>query len=136
MRRRLALLAEAAGAVAAVAYLRVRDPRERGALVPPCPFKLVTRLDCPGCGSARLVHDLANGDLGAAAQDNLFLLACAPLLGYCVGRQWRPLLRGETFEVPRPLAYGLLAAAAAWTVLRNVPGWPLRPQPAARSRPR
>lgn len=41
-----------------------------------CPFKAITGLDCPGCGSQRAVHNLLHGNLKAAFADNaLFVIA-------------------------------------------------------------
>ena len=41
-----------------------------------CPFKTITGLDCPGCGSQRAVHDLLHGNFKSAFSDNaLFIIA-------------------------------------------------------------
>lgn len=117
-----------AGVVAALAYLRVADPHDPAALMPRCPTKRITGLDCPACGGLRLVHDLLHGDLRAAADDNLFLLVCSPVLVALVVRQARSWRRGEDAPVPAGVAGGLGGAALAWMVVRNWPGWPLRPQ--------
>jgi hypothetical protein len=126
-RRRL-LLAGAAGCLAAGAgYLAFVDPHDPGAVMPTCPTKALTGLDCPACGGLRLVHDVLHGSATAAVHDNLFLLVCSPLLVALVLRQARVYERGEPAPVPRPLAYGLAGAALVWTVVRNLPGWPLTP---------
>lgn len=125
--RRLVTLAGAAGAVAGLAYLSVADPHDPATAMPGCPIRHVTGLDCPACGTLRLVHDLLHGRLGAAVQDNLFVLAVSPLLLYLLLRQVRAVRRGELAPVPRPLAYGLAAAAGVWMLVRNLPGWPLTP---------
>ena len=42
----------------------------------PCPFKLITGYDCPGCGSQRAVHALLHGDVAQAFHFNpLFVIA-------------------------------------------------------------
>src|SRR5487761_1392718 len=78
--RRGALTSIDGGALAALAYLVVRDPHRPGAPLA-CPVKLATGLDCPGCGGLRMVHDLLHGRLRAATHDNPFLLVTGPLLG-------------------------------------------------------
>ena len=73
----------AAGLGAATAVVAVVDPR-RTHLIPPCPFHAVTGLDCPLCGGTRAVHDLVHLDLGAAAGQNLLVVALAPLVAVAV----------------------------------------------------
>lgn len=123
-RRRLAILATGAATLAGVGYVAVTDPHDPDVLLPTCPIKAVTGLDCPACGGLRLVHDLAHGHLAAAAGDNLYLLIVSPVLLYLLTRQARAFDRGERAPVPRPLAFGLAGGALAWMVLRNLPGRP------------
>lgn len=56
------------------------DPRDTH-LVPPCPFRTITGLDCPLCGGMRAVHDLTHLDLVGAAGQNLLVTLLAPLAG-------------------------------------------------------
>jgi len=123
---RTALLT-AAGALAGAGYLRFVDPHQPGALVPRCPTKLVTGLDCPACGGLRLVHDLTRADWGAAVHDNPFLLVCAPALAFLAAERLRASRAGVPAPPRRRLTYGLAGAALAWMVVRNQPGWPLTP---------
>ncbi|OAA28537.1 Protein of unknown function (DUF2752) [Frankia sp. EI5c] len=127
-RQRRALLAAGGSCLlAGIGYLAVVDPHDPAAVMPLCPVRAVTGLDCPACGGLRLTHDLLRGLPAAAARDNLFLLVCAPLLVGLALRQARAFERGGRAPVPRRLAYGLAAAALLWTVVRNLPWWPLRP---------
>lgn len=48
---------------------------------PKCPFKLLTGLDCPGCGSQRALHALLTGDLRAAWRAHPLLVVALPYLG-------------------------------------------------------
>ncbi len=114
-------------ALAGIGYLVVADPHDPHAVMPACPIRLVTGLDCPACGSLRLVHDLLHGQVQAAIHDNLFVLTCSPILMYLLWRQARAVRRGEKARVPRSLAYGLAGAAFVWMAVRNLPGWPLTP---------
>lgn len=45
-----------------------------------CPFKLITGLQCPGCGSQRALHALLMGHVGEAISYNFFLVFAAPYL--------------------------------------------------------
>jgi hypothetical protein len=110
-------------AIGALAYVGVVDPHRPGTLFPPCPFHLLTGWNCPLCGGLRMTHDLLHGDLGAAVVDNVFALVGLPLLAIWV--VWR-IRRGErAFSLPALVV--IAAAAVAWTVVRNLPGFPLVP---------
>ncbi|HXZ98808.1 MAG TPA: DUF2752 domain-containing protein [Candidatus Binatia bacterium] len=114
----------------AAALIALRDPhRPIGPLRRP--VKLVTGLDCPGCGGLRMAHDLLHGDLRAAARDNPFLLAAGPILGLSLLRPSTGA-RGLAMrrDLPPRVAFTVAAMAVAWTVLRNLPGWPLKPSTA------
>ena len=80
-----------------------------------------------------MAHDVVHGNMRCALHDNPFLLACSPLLAALV---WRGLTEPNGDAVPRPLARALGLSALAWMVLRNAPGWPLRPAAAGTLRPR
>jgi hypothetical protein len=107
----------------ALAYVGLGDPHKPGSLFPQCPFRLLTGWDCPACGGLRMTHDLLHGDLIAAFSDNVFLLVGLPALtGWILLRR----RRGESL-LPVPAAVAVAAAATAWTVARNLPGFPLIP---------
>ncbi len=110
-------------ALGAVGYVGVVDPHRPGRLFPPCPFRLLTGWNCPACGGLRMTHDLLHGDLGAAVVDNVFLLTGLPLLA--IWLIWR-IRRGER-AFPLPAIVTIATAAIAWTVIRNLPGFPLVP---------
>ncbi|WP_242606279.1 DUF2752 domain-containing protein [Protofrankia symbiont of Coriaria ruscifolia] len=121
------LMLSASACALGVGYLVVADPHDPNTVMPVCPTKIVTGLDCPACGGLRLVHDLLHGHARAAVHDNLFVLLCSPVLMYLIWRQARAVSLGEQARVPRPLAYGLAGAALVWMAVRNLPGWPLTP---------
>ncbi|MEV6206023.1 DUF2752 domain-containing protein [Kitasatospora sp. NPDC051914] len=115
-------LALLAAGLAGAGYLYGRDPHLPGQLLPFCPWRRLTGLQCPGCGGTRMAYDLLHGDLLAAWHDNAALLLALPFVAtwYLVrlrhglaGRHWRLRL------APRTVA-ALLAAAALWTVGRNL----------------
>ncbi len=123
------VVAPVALAVAGCAYLAINDPNNPSALMPRCPTKLVTGLDCPFCGGLRMVHDVLHGQWAAAAHANLVLLVGLPILGLFLARGRLPDAVGRLFaRVPgRSWAIGLVALAVVWTVVRNVPAFPLHP---------
>lgn len=114
-----------AGALAlgALGYIGTVDPHRPGALFPACPFKLLTGWDCPFCGGLRMTYDLLHGDLAAAVVDNAFLLIGLPVLA--LWWLWRRRRGGRAFT-PTVIAV-IVVTALAWTVVRNVPGFPLVP---------
>ncbi|MGY0485819.1 DUF2752 domain-containing protein [Streptomyces sp. WG-D5] len=110
----------AAGAAAA-AYLYGTNPHEPGHLLPGCPFRAATGLLCPACGGTRMAYDLMHGQYGTAWHDNRALLLAAPFAAALLARWAYEGLRGRRWS-PRIGARGaaaILAAAVAWTVLRN-----------------
>ena len=120
---RLWIAGSAALGVAALAYIGTVDPHRPGAVFPFCPFKVVTGWDCPACGGLRMTHDVLHGNFSAAVTDNVFLLVGLPLLA--VFALWRRR-RGRQV-VTSALLVVLAAATLGWTVVRNLPGFPLVP---------
>lgn len=114
-------------AIAALVSVAVTDPHRSRALLPRCPTKLLTGLDCPACGGLRLTYDLLHGDLRAAAHDNPFLLVSSPLLALLSWRSWRETGQPGIVAAPRWAAYSLAGTALAWMLVRNLPTWPLKP---------
>ncbi|MGV3560560.1 DUF2752 domain-containing protein [Larkinella arboricola] len=78
---------------------------------PPCPFKLLTGLECPGCGSQRCLHQLMHGHIRQAFAYNPLLVLSLPylLLGFLL--EYTPLGRKQP-ELHRRL-YG---KTASWLV--------------------
>lgn len=107
----------------ALGYVGMVDPHRPGALFPACPFKLLTGWNCPACGGLRMTHDLLHADLSAAVVDNVFLLVGLPALA--LWWLWRSRHGQRAFT---PVAVAVIAVAAlAWTVVRNLPDFPLVP---------
>lgn len=121
------------GAVAAIggaAYVRLVDPN-LSVGYPPCPLKVLTGLDCPGCGGLRCVHSLMEGNVGTALDQNLLAVILLPLAAVWIGllliRKWRsdsgPPARSERFlTVQRIATIALIAVIAIFTIVRNIPG--------------
>jgi len=107
----------------ALGYIGLVDPHNPNSVYPLCPFKLLTGWNCPFCGGLRMVHDLLHGHLGASINDNIFALIGIPLLaGWIVARH-----RQGRSVAPVAALLAIIFLAIAWTVLRNLPGFPLVP---------
>jgi hypothetical protein len=92
---------------------------------PLCPFKIVTGLDCPGCGATRALHFAMRGQIETAAGYNLLFVIALPFLlaasfvgaSQLFGGPWQlPPLR-----VSRRTWWILGAVVVAFWVLRNLP---------------
>lgn len=132
-RRRRPWIAPVGSAVAATAgcvVLAVVDPAETNRY-PVCPFRVVTGLSCPACGSLRGLHALLRGDAVAAAGFNVLLIAALPAMAYAWLVWASPRLGGPRLPRPRlpsSVWWGMLAVALTFGVLRNLPAFaPLAP---------
>ncbi len=125
----LAPAAAAAVALAGCAYLATHDPNDPNQLMPECPTKWLTGLDCPACGGLRMVRALITGHWSGAVHDNAVLLALLPLMGYVWVRWLVAGVRGTTyrFVIGRRTGFVILGVALVWMVVRNLPGFPLKP---------
>jgi hypothetical protein len=113
---------------AAFGYVLANDPsdQQRDPLGP-CAFKLLTGLDCPGCGGTRMVWFLLHGNLGQAARHHLVAFIAVPVLAYAYVA-WA-LKRGfnvtiPTKRIPGIVVGGYFAVWLAFSVLRNLPWEP------------
>lgn len=122
-RRRYGALGTGAVLAGALGYVGLVDPHKPDAIFPACPFRLLTGWNCPFCGGLRMTHDVLHGNLLAAVTDNLFLLVGVPLLaGWILLRRHR-----REAALPLPVLVTIVTASLAWTVLRNLPWFPLVP---------
>ncbi|MDX3515996.1 DUF2752 domain-containing protein [Streptomyces caniscabiei] len=94
------------------------DPAQQGPF-PACPFRAVTGLDCPGCGSLRALHQLTHGHVVAAADYNALLLAFLPV----AAGVWLRVVTSRSRPRHLPVWWGraVLAVLFLWTVVRNLP---------------
>ena len=112
----------AAVALAAALLVRQVDPHEPGHY-PPCPFRALTGLFCPGCGTLRAAHAALHGDLAGAVDMNVLAVLAVPV----VLASWVAWLRRAATGRPRtwlappwfPAAVGVVVVA--FWVARNVP---------------
>ena len=112
------------GLAAVAAAIRFFPP-DRYAIYPACPFRVLTGLKCPGCGSTHAMTALLAGRWAEAWHANPLAIVLAPLIAGLLAPElyralrydrWRPL------SLP-PLATGtILAAMAVFGVIRNLAG--------------
>ncbi|WP_243699989.1 DUF2752 domain-containing protein [Lysobacter sp. N42] len=123
--RPVVITATALAAVAGFVLLRLFDPNAPGSLFPPCIFRSITGLLCPGCGLTRMLHALAHGDLQRAVRMNAMLMAMLPALALMAANEFGPrrFLRGAAARwLYNP--WGWLVVTVAFGVLRNLPWAP------------
>ncbi len=99
-------------------------PPERYSFWPQCPFHQLTGLRCPGCGATRALAALLHGHLRGALHFNALVILLLPVAGFYGLTVCLRALRGHPHPWPRiaPQQVGaLLAVAAAFAVLRNLP---------------
>ncbi|MCW0374816.1 DUF2752 domain-containing protein [Xanthomonas sacchari] len=123
--RWLPLAALSGAAVVATVVLRRVDPNVPGNPLPGCPFRALTGLYCPGCGSTRCLHALVHLDLAHAWTSNPLLVVALPLLAImalnAAGLRLRPLAPLlKILADPRLWLWVLLGYA----LLRNLPWYP------------
>jgi Protein of unknown function (DUF2752) len=113
-----------ASATVVCAAIWVGDPTTPHGPLPVCPTKALLGIDCPGCGSLRMLYSLMHGNLLAAARFNaLGLVALAFLawayLAWTYGRLTGRQIR--SWQHQRWAATVTLALTVAWFVVRNIP---------------
>ncbi|WP_342663125.1 DUF2752 domain-containing protein [Gordonia shandongensis] len=100
------------------------DPTTPGGVLPTCPTKSLLHIDCPGCGSLRMMYSLMHGDFGSAVHFNavgvvaMFFVAAA-FVTYTVGLWTGRRIRNWQHWRYAPMV--LLAITLAWFVVRNIP---------------
>lgn len=118
-------VAVAAALVCTVVW--IGDPTTPGGPFPVCPVKLLFGIDCPGCGTLRMLYSVLHGDLLAAVKFNALALAALALMlwayvawtyGCVVGRR---VWDWANYRWAAPL---FLFSASAWFVVRNIPFGP------------
>lgn len=95
-------------------------------IMPKCPVKVLTTLDCPGCGFQRALHATLHGHFGEAIHYNLFLLVAVPFTclwlinGIIIERitKWQSKMR--LILLNRVLIYTYIACYFCWFLIRNI----------------
>ena len=96
-------------------------------LMPPCSFRIVTGLYCPGCGGRRSVAALGKGEFLTALRMNLLVYPLAIFLLWVMVQ----LLRSEwsqskyhSADISARTGWVICWFVLAFWILRNIPIWP------------
>lgn len=125
--RRLVSAAALVFAAAALRFVYLFDPAKT-ALLPACPFYWAIGCYCPGCGTLRALHQLLRGHPLAALDLNPLMVLSVPLLAAYAAALARLELTGARSRqgpVPAWLVWALLVFVLLYSVLRNLPIFPL-----------
>jgi hypothetical protein len=95
-KRLTALLIWSSIAIGAV-YLFIFEPGRSG-FFPACPFRMLTGLTCPGCGSTRGLHRLVHGDVVGAFEFNPLMVVSLPFLLYALVRYTSAAVTGRPYQ--------------------------------------
>jgi hypothetical protein len=116
-------VAVAAAAAGGCAVVWLANPTVPGGILPVCPTKALLGIDCPGCGSLRMIYSLLHLDFASALHYNALGLVAGVLLIWAFGvwtygrlarrhvRSWQHL------RWSAPVA---LALTVVWFVVRNL----------------
>ena len=99
-------------------------PPTSASLYPACPIHQFLHIDCPGCGSTRSLAALLHGHLREALRQNALFVLLLPFALTAAAKSYRRAIRPGPFRWPQPPAsalYATLAAAAVFTLARNLP---------------
>lgn len=108
------------------AYLFFFQPGRSG-VFPACPFRALTGLNCPGCGTTRGLHQLLHGNFVAAFELNPLMFLMLPILGYCLVAYTRSVITGRPMpQLSISPNYGWLLAVVilGFWVFRNTSVYP------------
>lgn len=125
-RERLFAVAFTVSSLAGLLYLRLFNPASSG-LFPPCPFRVITGLNCPGCGTLRGLHQLLHGHPFAALDLNPLMVLTLPFMAYVFLSYALVALRGRGLPkvfIPSPLIWVIFWVIISFWVLRNIPLYP------------
>jgi hypothetical protein len=124
LRRRVEGGLGAAAVVALALAVRAVDPRVPGRW-PTCPVNALTGLACPGCGSLRAAGALVHGQVLEAVDHNALLVLALPVAALAWGWSFLGAGRRPRRWARVNLGPAVLLTLVLWTILRNLPAWPL-----------
>jgi hypothetical protein len=93
-------------------------------LYPDSPFRELTGLYCPGCGTLRGLHQILHGNVKAAFALNPLMVACLPFVfWYYIKYAIEILAKKQVpkFFIPSKWIWFFLYFIIAYGILRNIP---------------
>jgi hypothetical protein len=108
------------------AYLFLFEPGRTG-FFPLCPFRAITGLQCPGCGTTRALHQLLHGNLLAGIELNPLLFLALPVLSSLLILFTRSALTGRPMPqivLPRKYAWAIYLLVFGFWIVRNTSVYP------------
>ena len=124
--RRITLLSIWGLLLLGAVYVFAFEPGKTG-IFPPCVFRQLTGLQCPGCGSTRALHQLLHGHFVAAFTLNPLFVIATPLLLYVLLKYTTLAFRGITPKpnaLPARYIYLIFVVIVSFWILRNTPLYP------------
>lgn len=128
-----------AATLGAATFIGLVNPSTSNAY-PLCPTQAILGVDCPGCGGLRCIHELMNGNIGAALDQNLVLVFLLPIILIAFAAAIAKRIKGQqTIESSyssafvsefkglgisvnqKLLMYILIGIVIVYTVARNLP---------------
>ena len=94
---------------------------------PVCPFRALTGLQCPGCGSTRACYQLMHLHPIAAFKLNPLMMLTLPFILYGLAGFTKSAVTGKPQRrifIPSIYLWGWLAALIFFWVFRNTPWYP------------
>lgn len=94
--------------------------------VPKCPIKLLTTLDCPGCGFQRALHAVLHGHFVEAIHYNMFLLFAIPLTfmwfanSIIIEHTSHQVDKAKMIKLNSRIIYVYILSYISWFIFRNV----------------
>jgi hypothetical protein len=107
-------------------YVFAFEPGKTG-FFPPCVFRQLTGLQCPGCGSTRALHQLLHGHFVTAFTLNPLFVIAIPLLLYALLRHTALSFSGITprpNSLPARYIYLIFLVIVSFWIFRNTPLYP------------
>lgn len=108
-----------------IALYYIFDPSEVS-FFPPCPSRLLTGYNCPGCGSQRALHCFLHGDMAGVIHYNAMLVVGVPLVLTIFASD---MLKKRYPKFHKAMNSNYVIALALvitifWTIYRNLPDSP------------
>ena len=107
-------------------YLYIFEPGKSG-YFPFCPFRALTGLNCPGCGTTRSLHQFLHGNLTDAFKLNPLLVIAIPFLFWALARYTNSAITGgppRSANLRPQYVWPVVGLVICFWIFRNTPFYP------------